>query len=830
MNCFTQKDVWEFPAKTSVREGLSTTLGISVLQHGCLAGHVLKELLALLDASHKSELLPSSLPVLAALHDVGKANPYFLKKLLRYCHDEGRWTEFADDAVPDVEETPHPVVSAAVLKALGAPVYCCQVVAEHHGHSFLRAIPSGNAEYLGGDPWARFRKTLADEIVKLVGLEGFPSRLKDRNRKDVQTALWLGWVILADWIASRRDAPVPAGEEARCASELVAQAGFRSYRLKNARTFEQIFGFSPRRAQSVLMEAYAGPGVYVLEAPTGCGKTEAALGLAFRALNAGDASGIYFALPTQLTSNRAHERVQKAVAMYLGESADVRLSHSGVHLQSVQMGKEAAPGGIWYTSSRLGLLAPFGVGTVDQALLAILSTKFSEVRLAGLYGKVVILDEIHSYDAYTLELIAILVKKLEALGAVVIILSATLAHSGLKKVLGVSELTESSEVVVLTAKTAEGVFQVQDDEADAHPVAVELLDDDHAEEKAFVKAVECAKAGMQVIWIENTVKAAQRIHARCVQKGITSGLLHSRFRAADRDSNETRWTELFGKSGTAQRAVEGRILVGTQVLEQSLDLDADFMVTRMAPLDLLVQRFGRLWRHGSTVRPDGCERAEAWVLAVPEISEESPVLDAGMQQPFGITGRIYHPYILMRTLETLKARLSAGGNVLNLPKEVRNLMKSVFVDRDELTEAGQEYKQHLLAQTKMLEDSAKGRQGSTHEQPEEVATRMVDLPSWETVVLDEEDFEALSVCASPEEAAVLLENCVVKSPSLLTPPGLEEILDKFPFKLRPWAKCAPRFKRLSVCRCLADGTLMKANGDPIGRSASYSKESGLLVN
>ena len=175
MNCFTQKDVWEFPAKTSVREGLSTTLGISVLQHGCLAGHVLKELLALLDASHKSELLPSSLPVLAALHDVGKANPYFLKKLLRYCHDEGRWKEFADDAVPDVEETPHPVVSAAVLKALGAPVYCGQVVAEHHGHSFLRAIPSGNAEYLGGDPWARFRKTLADEIVKLVGLEVFPA-------------------------------------------------------------------------------------------------------------------------------------------------------------------------------------------------------------------------------------------------------------------------------------------------------------------------------------------------------------------------------------------------------------------------------------------------------------------------------------------------------------------------------------------------------------------------------------------------------------------------------------------------------------------------------
>jgi len=121
-----------------------------------------------------------------------------------------------------------------------------------------------------------------------------------------------------------------------------------------------------------------------------------------------------------------------------------------------------------------------------------------------------------------------------------------------------------------------------------------------------------------VLWIENTVAEAQEryldLAARASELGIACGLLHSRFIVDDRQTIETRWVSLFGKPGWPRRAAQGRILVGTQVLEQSLDIDADFLVSRFAPTDMLLQRIGRLWRHAETPRA-AAALCEAWVLA-----------------------------------------------------------------------------------------------------------------------------------------------------------------------------------------------------------------------
>ena len=350
-----------------------------------------------------------------------------------------------------------------------------------------------------------------------------------------------------------------------------------------------------------------------------------------------------------------------------------------------------------------------------------------------------------------------------------------------------------------------------------------------AEEDALAEALDRVRAGMQVLWIENSVRAAQRIHERCLKEGVASGLLHSRFRSVDREVNEEVWTGIFGKAGKAKRSEKGRILVGTQVLEQSLDLDADFMVTRVAPLDLLVQRFGRLWRHAGTERPAGCTCAEALVLAVPEEPGVSPGLDDGVEQPFGVTGRIYHPYHLMRTIETLKFRLAQGA-VLNLPREVRGLLTAVFNEREETCETGLTFKRHLLAQEKRLEDGAQGALSITHEQPEEAATRLVEQPSWEHVVLFEEDVKALAACTKPEEAALLLESRLVKSALRLAPAGMEGLADRFPAGLRSWALRARRFKNLTVCLCSEDGKLTKSDGSPVDRPAVYSKTLGLVIS
>ena len=168
------------------------------------------------------------------------------------------------------------------------------------------------------------------------------------------------------------------------------------------------------------------------------------------------------------------------------------------------------------------------------------------------------------------------------------------------------------------------------------------------EADAIEEALRRAEEGQQVLWIENTVKEAQDIYKKLAGRasgiGVAYGLLHSRFSKTDRAVNEKIWVKYFGKDGVKTRTQQGRILVGTQVLEQSLDIDADFLITRFAPTDMLLQRLGRLWRHEETVRLPTARR-EAWILA-PDLS--AAVLSP--EQTFGSTAKVYAPYVLCRSL------------------------------------------------------------------------------------------------------------------------------------------------------------------------------------
>jgi len=200
------------------------------------------------------------------------------------------------------------------------------------------------------------------------------------------------------------------------------------------------------------------------------------------------------------------------------------------------------------------------------------------------------------------------------------------------------------------------------------------MDDGAAVEEALKRA----EQGQQVLWIENTVAEAQAryslLSARAVECGIEAGLIHSRFVQADRDKNEKTWVGLFGTAGKERRKERGRILVGTQVLEQSLDIDADFLVTRLCPTDMLLQRIGRLWRHREhdSLRPPEA-RCEAWILA----ADYSRVLE-NYKKEFGATALVYAPYVLLRTLEVWE-----NQKILNLPGDIRGMVEATYVERDE---------------------------------------------------------------------------------------------------------------------------------------------------
>ena len=347
----------------------------------------------------------------------------------------------------------------------------------------------------------------------------------------------------------------------------------------------------------------------------GIGKTEAALYAAYKALEDGRATGIYFALPTQLTSDKVYDRMNQFLSMILNEEDPNQRSlllHGSAWLRDTELGEDGAPGHSWFNSSKRGLLAPFAVGTIDQALMAVMSVKHGFVRTFGLAGKVVILDEVHSYDSYTGTILKELISSLRELHCTVIVLSATLTDKQRHSIMGATfnnaDMEKAVSAYPLIAGYPKG-GEVQEHEVERLEDSRVIIYIPENDDKAVDEVLLRAERGEQVLWIENTVNEAQQryrgLAAKAREMGLDCGLLHSRFLKVDRQKNEDKWVGLFGKTGRNSRQEKGRILIGTQVLEQSLDIDADFLVTRLCPTDMLFQRLGRLWRHreNDSIRP-----------------------------------------------------------------------------------------------------------------------------------------------------------------------------------------------------------------------------------
>ena len=655
------------PAKTFSLDSGETVPGRSVINHCQIVGAVAKELIRRMPGNISRQLFPAGSEIAAACHDIGKVSPTFYNKIMRACS-----LEQISGANPDLEREwgGHAGVSQLTARHLGAPEYVPEILGQHHGFSPNVAGKRADDGLFGGISWQQEREKLVASLQESLG-ETWPQVISVS-----QARLLAGLTSVADWIGSGRHFENPQDPWKEKIAQAVHDAGFVPVSYKQDLSFADVFGFSPRQAQSALIEQVSSPGVFVLEAPMGLGKTEAALYAAYRMLESGQASGIYFALPTQLTSNKIFKRFQSFLGNVLADDCKHRslLLHANAWLFDTDMGEEGRPGGAWFNHSKRGLLAPFAVGTIDQALMAAMNVKHGFVRAFGLAGKVVILDEVHTYDAYTSTLLDALVKLLRHLRCTVIILSATLNQERRQQLLACP--TTSRDYPLITANTGkdnERVHEVSVPAGESRQYLLSLCPD---EALAVEQVLLRAEQGQQVLWIENTVKEAQQryldLAARAAELGVDIGLLHSRFTVEDRQRIEDKWVNLYGKAGWAQRLGRGRILVGTQVLEQSLDIDADFMVSRFAPTDMLLQRLGRLWRHAETPRCDKA-RIEAWLLA-PELEEaiEAP------QKSFGASAFVYSPYVLCRSLEVWK---DITG--IRLPGDIRELIERTYINRSE---------------------------------------------------------------------------------------------------------------------------------------------------
>lgn len=708
-NVTVVKTAEECPAKTR-QLGEQVLLGRSVYEHCAIVGAVARALVQQFPEELRS-LFPTGCVSLAACHDVGKLTPAFYVRLClaagmdspemhALCEEAGLRCSPRQLSEDESGWGGHPGASFLTLSALSVPQETAWVAGAHHGCcSKAVFLCSATARALGGPEWEMRREKLVRSLESLYE-EALPGKLSL-----YQSWLVAGLTTVADWIGSGSLFDDPSKPWDALIETAVRHSGFSSLQVTKGQTFGDLFhspqgdAFVPNETQKVLGAAIDGPGVYVVEAPMGLGKTEAAFFAAYQALQSGKARGVYFALPTQLTANKIYERFVDFVSEIDRESVEPRLLHAKAadFLDRLTLETpETSPGGSWFAYKKRGLLAPFAVGTLDQALLAVMAVRHNFVRVFGLAGKVVIIDEVHSYDAYTNGLLLQLLRLLRSLHCVVIVLSATLTEKARSRLLDAAEsVVPTVSYPQLSMTKSSGTVETRPlKPTDDVRVFVALQEGDAGEERALQEAVSRAESGQQVLWIENDVVSSQRVYrvlaARASGLNVECGLIHSRFAAADRSSHEEHWVTLFGKKGWKERQKSGRILVGTQILEQSLDIDADFMVSRLAVMDMVFQRAGRLWRHCKAPRPEGAKR-ELWLLA-PALEEACKNARTALKA----TAWVYAPYYLCRTLEVLQ-----GKTELVIPRDIPSLLEAVYADRED-TGSFADMKNELLNGNKTL--------------------------------------------------------------------------------------------------------------------------------
>lgn len=548
------------------------------------------------------------------------------------------------------------------------------------------------------------------------------------------THLFAGLVQLADWLGSdtrpglfpfsrpgenRAETAPPRALHAVRAIGL--HAGDTATRQRITRIdFSQAFGVpQPRPMQQAVAADGFGP-VVVLEAETGSGKTEAALWRFLHLWRAGEVDSLYFALPTRVAATQLHERVREFVQRVWSQDAPVVVRALPGYTAADGQGYDPLPGFqvLWHDnpqddeaerrwaaeSPKRYLAATIAVGTVDQALLGALQIKHAHLRQAVLSRSLLVVDEVHASDAYMTRLSEHLLRAHVACGGHTLLLSATLGAEARTRYLSIGasrgEVLPSLAVAqalpypAISHRTATGpsLLQVKGNPRHkaVHWRALDIIDEPG---RIAELAVDAAANGARVLVVRNTVPAAiatlQAVESLAAARQMdclfrvagVSTLHHSRFSRQDRPLLDA---EVQAQVGKYRAQPGGRVVIGTQTLEQSLDIDADLLITDLCPMDVLLQRLGRLHRHERPSaeaphdhRPAGFDVARAWVLT-PPAHDLSPLLQ---RQRHGLGPLARRPgqmmagvYVDLRVLEATR-RLIAAAPVRNIPADNRMLVE-----------------------------------------------------------------------------------------------------------------------------------------------------------
>lgn len=665
---------------------------------------------------------------LAAVHDLGKAIPAFqtmsghsnskdLDNALLEKLERAGFTHISTDFLVSKKKTRHNIASQYLLSYYGVDEDIAAIVGGHHGKpidskdeyenqfsykkNYFQSEHRNSVIY---KKWFQEQKNIFDWSLEISGFNKVEQLPKIKQPGQI---ILSGLLIMADWIASNEHFfPLIRidEDEVQDKSERL-RIGFYRWKTNNKSDiwepkyysdFQQVykkrFDFYPRNVQLIfaeILDTIKDPGIIILEAPMGIGKTEAALCAVEQLAYKNRRNGLFFGLPTQATSNGIFPRIIDWLNSVKKDSEDtvsLRLVHGKAYLndQFLSLAKginmdDAEDGSIivneWFSGRKTTSLDDFVVGTVDQFLMVALKQKHLALRHLGFSKKVVIIDEVHAYDAYMSQYLLEATEWMGAYRVPVVILSATLPEQKRYELIksymkgkGVRWNKTEREEIEKSLKTSayplisyndgKKIHQVKEFEKTKNKrIRIMKLSDDH-----LIELINSATSDGGVVGIiVNTVKRAQELTRICSDIfGDDIQLLHSGFIATDRIKKENDLVHMIGKN--AERPAR-KIIIGTQVIEQSLDIDFDVLISDLAPMDLLIQRIGRLHRH-TIKRPIKHKEPVCYVLGTND--------DLNFEEG---SSSVYGDYLLTRTQYFLP-------DFINIPKDISVLVQNVYGAED----------------------------------------------------------------------------------------------------------------------------------------------------
>ncbi|GEO68151.1 CRISPR-associated helicase/endonuclease Cas3 [Levilactobacillus acidifarinae] len=704
---------------------------------------------------------------LGFFHDFGKATPAFQTKksydgnrsldaeLLELLSRHG-FADLTNLVLASPQKSPHALAGEALLESdrFNVPAAIGAIIGGHHGKPGrwapkrqLKDYPANYCQIDGipDDPqerereqWIKLNWEDVQQRLFAYGLElaGYQDAAEIPTVNQPQAVILEGLLIMADWLASSEylDAaqtiplfPLIRLDESYQDVDLTARYQHAILTWKRTDKWEphQVavndsqdqqqhrdpyfdrWGFTARDVQLIMtqaVQATTDPGMVIVEAGMGVGKTEIALVAAEQLAAKTGRNGVFMGLPTQATTNAMFSRVvawARQLANAEGKKLPINLMHGKKQFnQNFQNLPDAAnvydhdqqlvgnqsetkaqseAGAVvvngWF-SGKKSILADFTVGTIDNLLLMGLKKKHLFLRHLGFSGKVVIIDEVHAYDTYMNSYLYKAINWLGAYHVPIIVLSATLPIAKRNKLIyaylkgkygrqykkrlqapaGWDQAQAYPLLTLVDGQTIKQTTDFNQRQAANTTVQIQRLNLDDA---ALIKAVMVKiQAGGVAGVIVNTVKRAQALaklvlaHPGDVQLMV----LHSAFLAPDRSKQEQALQRAIGKGGTRPKKL---IVIGTQVLEQSLDIDFDVLYTDIAPMDLILQRIGRLHRHQIT-RPVALQHPQTFILGVQGPGDYGDANEA-----------VYEKYLLMKTDHFL-------GETVALPRDISRLVQKVY--------------------------------------------------------------------------------------------------------------------------------------------------------